>query len=169
MQISSLVTSSLNSLAEFLRIDNDRLYAAAEFSAPNADNRLDRDEVRMWVGHLAKKEKDDLITSLVADTDFIQVNALIQRFHKERAAEGSIAATTGRTVAQLFRAAEQYTFEKRRLESEKRSKHKARRDQEETISSERHLDSLVGRELALWDELDGPIPDKSSYKAAPGL
>ena len=132
---------------------------AAEASPPIGDTGLDRDEVRVWVGKLPVKEKDELITNLVIDADHAQIAELLQRFLKERTGSGG-PATTGRTVGQLLRAAEAYTTERRRIEAEKRTKEKVRREREVAIAREKHLDSLVGREAKLWTEVDGLVTTK---------
>jgi hypothetical protein len=153
------LSASLESLAEFLRIDGDLLHVAAEASPPIGDTGLDRDEVRIWVGKLQVKEKDELITNLVIDADHAQIAELRQRFLKERTGNGG-PATTGRTVGQLLRAAEAYTTERRRIEAETRAKEKVRREREAAIAREKHLDSLVGREAKLWTEVDSLVTTK---------
>jgi hypothetical protein len=151
------LSASLESLAEFLRIDGDLLHVAAEASPPIGAAGLDRDEVRVWVGKLPTKEKDQLIANLVVDADHAQIAELLQRFLKERSAGKGGPATTGRTVGQLLQAAEAYTTERKRIEAEKRGKEKARREREAAIAREKHLDSLVGREKKLWSEVDGLV------------
>ena len=154
------LSASLESLADFLRIDGDLLHVAAEASQPIGDTSLDRDEVRVWVGKRPTKEKDDLITSLVVDTDRAQIAELLQRFLKERSAGEGGPASTGRTVGRLLQAAEAYTTERKRIEAEKRAKEKARRAREAATAREKHLDSLVGREGKLWTEVDGLVATK---------
>jgi hypothetical protein len=149
------LSASLESLAEFLRIDGDLLHVAAEASPPIGNAGIDRAEVHAWVGKLATKEKDEIITSLAVDADHTQIAELLQRFIKERATDGGGPATTGRTVGQLLQAAEAYTTERMRIEAEKRAKEKARREREAASAREKHLDSLVGREAKLWAEVDG--------------
>jgi len=95
------LSASLESLAEFLRIDGDLLHVAAEASPSREDSALNRDEIRAWVGKLASKEKDTLIASLIVDSDHALITELLQRFLKERAAGGADPAKTGRTVGQL--------------------------------------------------------------------
>jgi predicted GIY-YIG superfamily endonuclease len=155
------LSASLESLAEFLRIDSDLLQVAAEASSPAGDSSIDRDEVRAWAGKLATKEKDEIITELVVNTDYARIAELLQRFLKERAGSGG-PATTGRTVVQLLRAAEAYTTERKRIEAEKRAKEKARREREAAIAREKHLDSLVGRESKLWSEVDKLVATQQS-------
>lgn len=95
----------------------------------------------------------------MVDADYVQIAELLQRFLKERAGKDA-AATTGRTVGQLLRAAEAYTTERKRVEAERRAKEKARREREAAIAREKHLDSLVGREGKLWTEVDSLVATK---------
>lgn len=154
------LSTSLESLAEFLRLDGDLLHVVAEASQRLGDSGLDREAVRAWVGKLATKDKDELIASLIVDADSALVRELLQRFLKERAPGGAGPATTGRTVGQLLRATEAYTEERKRIEAEKRAKEKIRRDREAAVAREKHLDSLTGRESKLWGEVDTLVASK---------
>ncbi|WP_448509633.1 hypothetical protein [Immundisolibacter sp.] len=162
------LSASQESLADFLRIDGDLLDVAADASSPIGDAGIDGDEVHAWVGKLAVKEKDELITSLVVDADHAKISELLQRFIKEHAGADGGLATTGRTVGQLLQAAEALATERRRIETERRVKEKARREREAAIARERHLDSLVGHEAKLWSEIDDLVASKQpkSYDQA---
>lgn len=153
------LSASLESFAEFLRIDGDLLHVAAEASPPINDAGLDRYEVRGWVGQLPANEKDDLITNLMVHGDHAQIAELLQRFLKRQAGI-SAPENTGRTVGQLLGAAEAYTTERQRIEAERRAKEKARRECDAALAREKHLDSLVGREKKLWVEIDDLVATK---------
>jgi hypothetical protein len=162
------LSASLESLAEFLRIDGDLRHVAAESSPPLAGVGIDRDDVRTWIGKLSTKEKDERIANLVVDADDAQVAELLQLFLKQRAASDRGSATTGRTVGKLLQAAEAYATQRKRIEAEKHAKNKARREREAAIARKKHLDSLVGRETKLWAEIDGLVATKQpkSYDQA---
>ena len=162
------LSASLESLAEFLRIDGDLLHVAAKASQPLGDTGVDRDAVRAWVGKLEAKDKDELLANLIVDSDHAQFTELLLRFLKERAAGGTGPAATGRTVGQLLKAAKAYAAKRQRTEAEKRAKEKARREREAAIAREKHLDSLVGREAKLWAEVDTLVASKQpkSYDQA---
>jgi hypothetical protein len=161
------LSSSLKNLAKFLRIDRDLLHVAAAASPPISDDEIDCNKVRAWVGGLATKQKDELLTNLMVDSDRAQVAELMRRFLKEHN-NGASLATTGRTVAQIDRAAEEYAAKQERIESEKRANQKARRGREAALAREKHLDSLIGRESDLWAEIDNLIARKQfkSYDRA---
>ncbi|MBM4094013.1 MAG: hypothetical protein FJ276_32090 [Planctomycetes bacterium] len=141
------LSASLGSLAEFLRIDGDLLHVAAEASPPMGDTGLDRNEVRVWVGKLPTKEKDEFITNLVVDADQAQIAELLQRFLKQRAMNGG-PATTGRTVGQLLRAApESWALMAMGRARKPAAPHGPRRTKPKTRSTST-LDKMVPSELA---------------------
>ena len=67
------LSPSLESLAEFLRVDGDFLHVAAEASSPMGDLRLERRQVSAWVERLATRDKDELIASLMVKGDLYLV------------------------------------------------------------------------------------------------
>ena len=148
------LSASLDSLAEFLRIDDDLLHVAAKASAPLSDLGLDRDEFLTWLGALASAEKNEWIARVVIDSDPVAVAELRQRFLKQGSAAGAGPLTTGRTVGQLRKAAEVLAKQRRRIEAEKRAEEKARREREAAVAREQHLNALVGREARLWAEIN---------------
>jgi hypothetical protein len=162
------LSASLESLVEFLRIDEDLLHVAAESSPAMAEAGIDRHEARAWVGRLTAADKDEVLTDLLVDGDQTAVMELRQRFLKDRANAGGVPATTGRTVARLLGAAEVRAAERRRLEAEERAKEQARRAREAAVAREKHLDSLVGRETDLWMKVDSLVATKlpKSYDQA---
>jgi predicted GIY-YIG superfamily endonuclease len=162
------LSASLEGLAEFLRIDSDLLHVAAEDSSPMAEVGIDRKEMAAWIAKLSTREKDKILTSLVVDADQTQVTELLQRFVKEHSEGHGKPVTTGKTVGELLRAAEEYSTERSRVEAERRAKEKARRDREAAIAREKHLDSLAGRESKLWGEVDALVASKQpkSYDQA---
>ena len=153
------LSASLESLAEFLRIDGDLLHVAAEASPPISETGLDRDEVHVWVSKLPVKEKDDVITNLIVDADHTHIAELLQRYLKVQAGNGG-TTTTARTSGRLLKAAEVYTTERKRIEAEKRAKKKAERERAAAIAREKHLDSLVGQERKLWTDIDKLVATK---------
>ena len=150
------LSASLQSLVDFLRIDGDLLHVAAEASPPIGDSGLDRNEVRLWVGKLPTREKDELIMNLVVDADRGRLAELLQRFLKERAGRSG-PATTERRVGQLLGAARAQAKERQRIEAERRAEENVRRQREAALARERHLDSLAGREAELWAGIDSLV------------
>ncbi|MEK6302377.1 MAG: hypothetical protein AABO41_16830 [Acidobacteriota bacterium] len=154
------LSASLESLAEFLRIDSDLLHVAADSSQSLEDSGLERDDVRRWVASLPSEEKDELLTNIVADGGQAAVNELLHRFNKEGSASQTDALPPRRTVGDLLRAAETVAAERLRVEAEKRAEERTRRERETALEREKHLDSLMGREPKLWAEIETLIVTK---------
>jgi hypothetical protein len=165
------LSASLESLAEFLRIDSDLLHVASETSPAISEVEIDRNEVAAWISQLPTREKDKILTGLVVDADQAQVTELLQRFLKAHCQVNEKTVSPGRTVGELLRAAEEYEMERSRLEAERRAKEKARRDREEAAARQKHLDSLVGRENKLWGDVDALVATKlpKCYDRAVGI
>lgn len=155
------LSAPLESLAEFLRIDADLLHVAAEASPPMGDTDLDRDKVRVWVGKLPSKEKDEVLTNLLVDAHHASIAELLQRFLEEQAGSAG-PAPVRRSVNQLLRAAKAHATERERMEADKRAQEEARREREAALAREKRLDSLVGREAELWSEVGSLVATKQS-------
>lgn len=156
------LSAALESLADFLRIDNDLLHVAAEHSPPLKDVGIDRVEFRAWIGKLAAHEKDELITNLVVDGNHAEIAELQQRFVNQRGFADSGFAQTARTVDQLLQAADAYATQRMHIEAESRAEAMARRERAAAIARDKHLDSLVGRETGLWAKIDGLVATKQA-------
>jgi hypothetical protein len=156
------LSASLESLAEFLRIDSDLLHVAAEASSPKGEAGIDRAVAQAWIGELPAKEKDDVLTNLIVDGDPALIAELLQRFLKQRPLGSKVSAP--RTVRHLLKTAEAHATEGRRIKAEKRARENARREREAVIAREKHLDSLVGREKNLWAEVDSLIATRQTKR-----
>jgi hypothetical protein len=154
------LSASLESLAEFLRVDRDLLHAAAATSRPIGNLDLDRERIQTWVAKLAAKQKDQLIATLMIDTNHAPVSELVQRYLKESSADVWSSAPPRRTVGQIRRGAEAFERQRMQAEAEARAKEDARREREAAAARKRHLGSLAGREPQLWAEVGKLIATK---------
>ncbi len=95
------LSASLESLAEFLRVDTDLFQVAATASPPLADREPKPAEIRQWLARLPVAKKDDLLVRLLGKTEGLLVDELLQQVRREGAAEQgtATAATERRTVA----------------------------------------------------------------------
>ncbi len=141
------LSASLESLAEFLRIDPDLVGTAATASPPLAVAEPKLADVRAWLGKLPSDEKDEMLARVVAG-DAAVASEIIQRMRSGAAADK--ASPRRRTVAELLRETEDTAGERRRAEAEKAAKEKARREREAAAARLKHLDKLAGTEPALW-------------------
>lgn len=155
------LSASLESFAEFLRIDPDLVRVAATASPPLAHDEPKPAEIRTWLAKLPIGEKDDFLARILAG-DGAVASELIQRMRRERGATGDAAGVLPRrrTVAELLREAEHAADERRRVAAEKTAKKKARREREAAAARLQHLDKLAGTEPALWRRVEDLVATK---------
>ena len=158
----SRLSASLQSLAEFLRIDEELLAVAAEGSVETED-QIDRTMLLAWVAGLAPATKDELILRLMLDGEAQLQNELLARFNQEhrKSAKGDARQQRRRTAAELLAAAEERAEICRQAEAKEAAEEKARRSREAALARERYLDDLAGREAKVWSEIDQLIATKS--------
>lgn len=152
------LSAPLKALTDFLRLDEDLLTAAAEWSPdlPDAPSRSDLDR---WITELAVSEKDALLIR-VAEGDEIRVRAeILQRFRQEHSARIDPRAG-GRTVAELLSAAEVRVEARRRQEATRKAAEDARRRQEQAAARAVYLAGLVGQQERLWQRVESLIETK---------
>jgi hypothetical protein len=154
------LSGSIESLAEFLRIDGDLIDVAAQASPPLNDAAATRPALQAWVANLPDKEKDETLAKLILGGDHAVIAALQQRFFKAHADEITKPARVRRTVAALLRAAEEQSEKRRRAEAKLCAKATARREREAALAREKHLKSLAGREGKLWADVKSLVASK---------
>jgi FtsZ-interacting cell division protein YlmF len=164
------LSASLQSLAEFLRIDEDVIDVATQTSRPMVDIRGKESEFRNWVGKLPVDEKDDVLTRVICAEDVSPATELLRRFTREYDQEnqGTAEEPRRRTVGELLRSAQEHAQERRRLAAQKAAEDKARHEREAAILRGNHLDKIAGREPELWNEVENLISTKQpkSYHSA---
>jgi hypothetical protein len=148
------LSASLDSLADFLRIDGDLLHVAAKASSLLSELALDRDEFLAWLGTLASAEKDELITKLVVESDQAAVTELRQRFLRQRCAAGAGPITTDRTVGNCSRLQRRTPGRGSTSRPRNRPRKRCGASRKAAVAREKHLDALVGREARLWNEVE---------------
>ncbi|MFH1730934.1 MAG: hypothetical protein ABIF82_04685 [Planctomycetota bacterium] len=160
------LSASLQSLAEFLRIDGHLLAAAAERSA--RDESPSQESLARWVAALQPKEKDEMLVALMRGGGTHAGSQLMARFRRDQRSPDRAGSPPdvepGRTVNELLQGAAELTS----IAAEKAAKEHARREQEKIAARTKYLDGLVGREPTLWKEVERLIAEKkpTSYDAA---
>ncbi|GAA3473327.1 hypothetical protein [Nonomuraea roseola] len=89
-------------LADFLRLDDDLLAAAAEASRPAQPVQHDRKSLATWIGTLPAKRKDALLLRVVEEDAAGVRWELLREFGGETTDQ---EVETGRTIAELLDAA----------------------------------------------------------------
>ena len=162
------LSASLESFAEFLRIDPDLIRVAASASAPLVDSEPTLDEIRAWLATLPASEKDDLLAQMITGAVSL-AGEVVQRMRRERSARGGREVSfKRRTVAELLSAAEDAAAERRRLESERAATEKVRRERAAAAARAKYLEELAGMEPALWKRVGELVATKQpkSYDEA---
>jgi len=142
------LSASLETLATFLRISDDLLAVAAPAS-PDLPQAPAPGDLKEWITSLPAAEKEALLLRFAGEPAHAHAE-LLQRFRQTNAPR-SAARAGERTVAMLLAAAE-----------ERQAAERARREQEEAGARARYLDSLGGREEALWRQVDALVEMKNA-------
>jgi hypothetical protein len=162
------LSASLESMAEFLRLDQDLLAVAAQASAP-LEAVIRHDDVHAWISRLPAQAKDEVLTSLLVDGNQALVDELLHRFLKSHAGGASGPATPRRMVGMLLDAAEAQRAERQRHEAERHAQEQARREREAVRAREAYLDGLKGQEFELWGEIEALISIKRPKQYAEAI
>ena len=160
------LSGPLRGLADFLRLDQDLLAAAAEASAPlTAKAEPSTAELTRWVAGLPTAEKDAALVRLLGGEDAGLRAELLRRFHGPVA---GAAPSPGRTVGELLAAAEQRWAERQRLAEERKAAARARREQAAAAAMQQRLNTLAGRQDQAWQQVSAMIDTKKpkEYDAA---
>lgn len=166
------LNASLESFADFMRIDKDLIQVAAEKSIAEQKSIQNDQKLKIWVDELPKSEKDTIIFRLINDGDPHIGNELLQRFRKTQSIKAPKSKEKkSRTVMTLLQKAEAYTKEKDRQIAEQKAKEKARKVKEAAIAREKYLNGLAGRENEIWEKVNALILTRTpkSYDEAVDL
>ncbi|MCF6286326.1 MAG: hypothetical protein L3K26_14215 [Candidatus Hydrogenedentes bacterium] len=165
------LSAPLESLVDFLRINEDLLVAAAEQSAEIAGQWMTDKQAAAWVATLPVSEKDAILVSLLKGQDPHLGSKLRRRALREiHAANGSAEMERGRrTVAEIMVRAEVLGKERREREVRQHARKQAERAHKEAKQREERLKSIVGKEESLWKEAEELIATKQPQKYGQAL
>lgn len=150
-------SAAQHAFADFLRIDEDLIAAAAERS-PALPAEPGSDEIRAWVAALADAEKTALLVRVAQGRGGAVGAELVRRMRAEEPA--SAAAGEPRTAADLLAMAERRAAERRRTAAERAAREKARADAEKAAARARYLDDLARAEDETWAQVETLIESK---------
>jgi hypothetical protein len=154
------LNASLDRLADFLRISRDLIAAAAEASPGEQASGLSQEEFGKWILCLPNQEKDMLLLRLVEGDNPHRLAELRQQARRELRGETKPVKGPRRTAGQIRSRAEILAADRRRIEAEKKARDFARRKKEEAEKRKKHLESLVGKEGILWNQVEELIATK---------
>lgn len=161
------LSAALKAFADFMVIDVDLIAAAASGNDANtAPSGPSPQDFAAWIATLDSRHKNAWLVQLLQGEGARARGEALQAFHKSRAkgttSGGSLCATPGRTVDELFAAAE--TLREERLARERRRAEKAKAD-----ARNKRLDELAAREAAAWKEVDSLLSGSTATKHAKAI
>jgi hypothetical protein len=163
------LSGGLESFVDFLRVDTDLLDVAARTSSRREEPAPNLPAIRSWVANLPAGEKDDLLARFIAAEDGALGSELLRRVIDDDGVGKSIGREVSRrTAGELLREADRAAEQRRRLEAEKAASERAQRQRAAAMARKKHLDRIVGRESALWTEIESLIATRQpdSYDQA---
>lgn len=162
------LSAPLRAVADFLRLDEDLLTAAATASAEVQTVAESAGELARWIEDLPGAEKDALLLQ-AARGEGSQVQAVLQRRFRAERSPGSTPSDAGtRTAGELRDAATAQREERERVAAERKAQEMARQARAVAAAREQCLDALALREEQAWQHVDSLISSKKprEYDAA---
>lgn len=150
---------SLQRVVEFLRIDEDLLWAAAQGSEPLRPIEPPVADLTRSVVGLPDHEKDGLLGRLISGEPHLRAE-LTRRFRTERDPVGD--APGDRTVAELREAARRHAEQRDQLVAQRRADEQARRERAQAAARQRRLAVLARRQDQAWKQADAAIATRQS-------
>jgi hypothetical protein len=150
------LSAPLDSLIEFLGIDEDLVEVAASASAPLKEGPS-RKELEAWVRGLPANEKESLLLDFLSESGERSRLELLQRFQKENAVAASHGVIERRTVKDLLTAARVRADERARQLSAKRAADATRKKEKDKADRALFLQGLAKREKAVWKQVEAYI------------
>jgi len=150
------LSAPLDSLVEFLGIDEDLVEVAAAVSAPLSAG-TSRKELAAWIRDLPGKDKDDLLVAAVSDPGERWRNELLHRFHHQNALVSSYGAIPRRAAEDILTATRARADERARLLGIRRAADVARQKAKDEADRTQYLNHLAKREDAVWSQVAAHI------------
>lgn len=153
------LSAPLKSLADFLRLDDDLLGAAAEASAPLPERTPEsQQQWRSWMQSLDETDKDALLCRVASGDAKVQWE-LQRRFrqHLDRTKPRSAAYLhRQRSVSDILAARDERAQQRRRRQADR----KARKEREQAAARKAYLDGLGQREDSIRSKISALIGTK---------
>ncbi|MEN8653015.1 hypothetical protein ABCR94_21075 [Streptomyces sp. 21So2-11] len=155
----AVLTGPQRALADFLRVDQDLLAAAARAGAPATATAVDEKALAAFVTALPAAEKHDLLMKAVLGTAPQLGPQLLARCRAARL-PGTREATEPRTAAQLLDAAYLHRTERVRREAQARTEAERVRALGISQARDAHLERLAQDTEQVWRDVEELIGQK---------
>ena len=150
------LSAPLDSLIEFLGIDEGLVEVASSASAP-LKAEPSRKELATWVRGLPANEKENLLIDFLSESGEGSRLELLQRFQRENAVAASPSVIERRTVKDLLTAARVRADERAKQLSAKRAADAARKKAKDEADRTVYLEGLAKREKVIWRQVEAYI------------
>jgi hypothetical protein len=159
------LSGPLRSLADFLRLDQDLLAAAAEASATQPAKAPSAAALTRWVKGLPEADKDAVVVRVLRRDDAHLRSEPLRRYDGRSA---PAAAGGGRTVGELLASAQARWATRQRLAEERKAAERARREMVAAAAREQRLNALAAEQDQAWRRVAAMIETKKprEYDAA---
>ncbi|WP_432834101.1 hypothetical protein [Dactylosporangium sp. CA-092794] len=151
------LSGPLQSLADFLRLDEDLLDTAAQASAPLTTQAPSVEVLAEWVQRLPAADKDEVIVRLLRGDGAHLRAELLRRYGGGTPTE---AVGGARTVSELLAGAETRWEGRQRQAEERAAAEQARREAAAAAAREQRLDSLAANHERAWQQVAELIATK---------
>ena len=153
------LSAPLDSLIEFLGIDEGLVEVASSASAP-LKAEPSRKELATWVRGLPANEKDDLLADFLSEPSERYRLELLQRFQRENANTASHGAIKRRTVKDLLTTSRVRAEERARQLSAQRAAAAAQKKAKDEADRAVYLEVLAKRKKAVWKQVEAYIQQR---------
>lgn len=159
------LSTPLQSLVDFLRIDPDLLAIAAEASLPLKGMSLSQEDLTEWLARLPVREKDSILLRLVQGGDPHLSVELWRRVQQEKKPSEVLSLDDSRrAVRDLLYKMESRRRDRQERESKRLAKERARQKQEQAAARSAYLTDLGQREDRVWEEVEKFVLTKNPAK-----
>ncbi len=148
------LSPSLQSLADFLDIDESLLESAAAASEDLDVAAPPRDLLAQWVAGLPECEKDALLVQAAVGENARLGAELLRRFQSTLPKAHAGASRARRTAGELRESAEALTREKTRREEERRQREREIEAQRIAALRMKRLEDVAARGEHAWEQVD---------------
>lgn len=156
------LNASLESFADFMRVDKDLIQVAAANSIAVQKSDQNDQKLKTWISGLSNSEKDSIIFRLINSNDPHIKSILLQQFQRSQLKKGGKNNENApRAVMKLLQKAEALTKEKKRHIAEQKAKEKVRKEKEAATARNKYLEGLVGKENEIWEKVNSLILTKT--------
>jgi hypothetical protein len=155
----SSLTPAQKKLAEFLRVDEDLLAAAAMHSKPATAPAI---PLPAWIAQLTGDEKDRFIEAVLAETSPTAIAQLRRRYQIESKPAMSGDATKKLGISQLISEMTTARGQRKAAEREQKTRETERRAAKAAAAREERINQLMRDEGSAWKSVETIVVNKQA-------